>query len=74
VRSANGGMEEGTLAQENLLAALESASASGDAELISSRLAELQKLIDRLQRRVYPLSQLQYRACLPRDKHTGQPD
>ena len=72
--SANWGIEAVTLAEENLLAALENASASGDTELIQKHQAELQELIDRIQRRVHHLSKLQYRACLLRDEHAGGPD
>ena len=73
VSLANWGMEAVTLNEENLLAALESASDGGDAELIRKHQAELQELIDRIQRRVHHLSKLQYRACVLRDEHAARP-
>lgn len=50
-----------------LITVLEQALADGHRDVVETHLQELQDLIDALQRRIYDLSLLQYRACLLRD-------
>ena len=56
-----------------LITVLEQALADGHREIVEAHLQELQDMIDALQKRIYDLSLLQYRACLLRDslQHGG---
>ncbi len=58
-----------TLDIENFLAIMESCVNSGDTEFVEANMDRLQATIDQLQRRVFDLSRLQYRACVIRDEY-----
>ena len=60
------------LEEENLVAAMESALEADETGFVEANLEVLQDLIDRLQREVFVLSRLQYRACIVRDDHRSK--
>lgn len=57
------------LAVKNFLMVLETAMDVGDTGIVEANTERLQALIDRIQRRVFDLSALQYRACVVRDRY-----
>ena len=54
------------------VSAMQLALANGDTALLEKAMPLLQDLIDRIQREVYSLSELQLRACVVRDEYLAR--